>query len=184
MPLLETPQKDSGFKVIDFSLRNIDGKTLTLTDVRGSNGTLIMFICNHCPYVKAVIDRLVTDCAALQKHGVGCVAVMPNDTENYPDDSFENMKTFAAKHGFTFPYVIDETQDVARAYDAVCTPDIFGFNAQGILEYRGRVDSAGPKPAAPDTVREMFDAMMMIARTAKGPATQHPSIGCSIKWKE
>jgi peroxiredoxin len=183
MALLHTPVKDSGFFAPDFKLKNIDGKTLGLSDIRGPKGTLILFICNHCPYVKAVIDRLVADCAELQKAGIGCAAIMPNDTKKYPDDSFENMQKFAAAHAFTFPYLIDETQDTARAYDAICTPDIFGFNADGRLEYRGRVDSAGPNPAKPDTVRELRDAMMLIAQTGSGPIEQTPSMGCSIKWK-
>lgn len=183
MALLQTPVKDTSFYAPDFSLKNIDGKELSYRDIRGENGTLVMFICNHCPYVKAVIDRLVADCRELQKAGIGCVAVMPNDTENYPEDSFENMQEFARRHGFTFPYVIDETQETAKAYDAVCTPDIFGFNADGQLQYRGRVDSAGPKEAGDDTVREMRDAMLQIAKTGTGPGEQHPSMGCSIKWK-
>ncbi|MGB4056484.1 MAG: thioredoxin family protein [Alphaproteobacteria bacterium] len=183
MALLHTPLKDSTLHAPDFSLKNIDGKTLSLEDVQGKNGTLVMFICNHCPYVKSVIDRLVEDCKTLQKEGIGCVAIMPNDTENYLDDSFENMQKFAKKHGFTFPYLVDETQTVARAYGAVCTPDIFGFNATGRLEYRGRVDSAGPNPANDKTVRELRNAMLEIARTGKGPSAQTPSMGCSIKWK-
>lgn len=182
MALLQTPKKDDSFSAPDFSLKNIDGKTLSFQDVRGEKGTLVMFICNHCPYVKAVIDRLVADCKELQKAGIGCVAIMPNDVASYPEDSFENMKAFAAQHGFSFPYVIDETQAVARAYDAVCTPDLFGFNAGGRLEYRGRVDSAGPKQAGADTVRELRDAMLQIAWTGQGPAQQFPSMGCSIKW--
>lgn len=182
MALLHTPAKDDSVYAPSFSLKNIDRKTLSFDDVKGKNGTLVMFICNHCPYVKAVIDRLVADCAELQKSGIGCVAIMPNDTKNYPDDSFENMQKFAAKHGFTFPYLIDETQQTAKAYDAVCTPDIFGFNAEGQLQYRGRVDSAGPNPADRKTVRELRDAMMQIAKTGTGPAKQTPSMGCSIKW--
>ena len=142
-----------------------------------------MFICNHCPYVIAVIERLVADCQELQKSGIGCMAIMPNDTQNYPADSFENMKIFAKKNGFTFPYLIDETQETAKAYDAVCTPDLFGFNAEGQLQYRGRVDNAGPNEADDNTVREMKEAMMQIAETGTGPSEQHPSMGCSIKWK-
>lgn len=184
MALLHTPTKDSSFYAADFSLKNIDGKTLTWDQVKGENGTLVMFICNHCPYVKAVIDRLVEDCKMLQAEGIGCVAIMPNDTENYPDDSFENMQKFAKKHGFTFPYLIDETQATAKAYDAICTPDIFGFNNEGRLEYRGRVDSAGPNPANDKTVRELRDAMLQIAKTNTGPAKQTASMGCSIKWRE
>ncbi len=183
MALLQTPQKEPAFSAPDFNLKGTDGKMHTLTSCRGPRGLLVMFICNHCPYVKTVIGRLTADAAALQKAGIGCVAIMPNDTEKYPADSFENMALFAKEHGFTFPYLIDETQDIARAYGAVCTPDLFGFNADGRLEYRGRVDSAGPKEAAPDTKRELREALLAIAETGKGPATQVPSMGCSIKWR-
>jgi peroxiredoxin len=183
MALMHTPTKDSSFYAAPFSLKDVSGKTLSWDDVKGQKGTLVMFICNHCPYVKAVIDRLVEDCKELQAAGIGCVAVMPNDTENYPDDSFENMQKFAKKHGFTFPYLIDETQATARAYDAICTPDLFGFNAEGRLEYRGRVDSAGPNPANDSTVRELRDAMLQVAKTGTAPAKQSASMGCSIKWK-
>ncbi|MGB4107888.1 MAG: thioredoxin family protein [Alphaproteobacteria bacterium] len=183
MALLHTPTKDNSFYAAPFSLKDVSDKTLSWDSVKGENGTLVMFICNHCPYVKGVIDRLVEDCKILQKAGIGCVAIMPNDTENYPDDSFENMQKFAKKHGFTFPYVIDETQQTAKAYGAVCTPDLFGFNAEGRLEYRGRVDSAGPNPANDGTVRELREAMLQVAETGKAPAKQTPAMGCSIKWK-
>ncbi len=184
MALLQTPLKNSDFYAPDFKMKNIDGRMVSLKDVQGEKGMLILFICNHCPYVKAVIDRLVSDCAELQKAGIGCAAIMPNDTESHPDDSFDNMQKFAKAHGFSFPYLIDETQDTARAYDAVCTPDIFGFNADGQLQYRGRVDSAANRPADKNTVREMRDAMLAIAKTGAGPAQQSPSMGCSIKWRE
>lgn len=185
MALLETPKKDTGFKAKDFSLKGTDGKTYSWDDVKGENGTLVMFICNHCPYVKAVIERLVEDCKALQGEGIGCVAIMPNDTKNHPADSFENMQIFAAEHGFTFPYLIDETQETAKAYGAVCTPDLFGFDNHDVLQYRGRVDSAGAKevPGA-DTRRELRDAMLAVARTGEAPDEQYPSMGCSIKWRE
>lgn len=183
MSLLKTPQREN-FKAPGFSLKATDGKTYSLEDIRGENGTLIMFICNHCPYVKAVIGRLVEDVEALRQKGIGAAAIMPNDTEKYPADSYENMKLFAKEHGFTFPYLIDETQSVARAYGAVCTPDIFGFNAADDLQYRGRVDSAGPDEAGPDTVRELRGAMLQIARTGTAPADQVPSMGCSIKWRD
>ena len=183
MALLHTPTKDSSFYAAPFSLKDVSGKTLSFDDIKGKNGTLIMFICNHCPYVKAVIDRLVADCRELQEAGIGCVAIMPNDTVTHPDDSFENMQKFAKKHGFTFPYLIDETQGVAREYDAICTPDLFGFNAEGRLEYRGRVDSAGPNPANDSTVRELRDAMLQVAKTGAAPEKQSASMGCSIKWK-
>ena len=141
-----------------------------------------MFICNHCPYVKAVRERLIRDCADLAGHGIGSVAIMSNDPADYPEDSFESMKKIAAQYRYPFPYVIDETQDVARAYAAVCTPDFFGYNAALALQYRGRIDASG-REAASKTRRELFDAMAQIARTGKGPAEQIASIGCSIKWK-
>ena len=170
-------------RLVPFSLRGTDGQTHTLDAVRGEAGTLVLFICNHCPYVVGVIDRLVADCRALQAEGIGVVAIMPNDTKAYPADSFDNMVRFAAAHGFTFPYLIDETQAVARAYGAVCTPDLFGFNRDGVLKYRGRVDSAGSRPATGNERRELREAMTLIARTGEGPSQQIPSMGCSIKWR-
>ena len=178
----ETPPRDD-LQLIPLSLKATDGRVYDLDQVRGESGTLLMFICNHCPYVKAVIARLVEDCRALQAGGIGCAAIMPNDTEAYPADSFDNMKRFAAEHRFSFPYLIDERQDVARAYGAVCTPDLFGFNRGGALQYRGRVDSAGAKPPTGGETRELRDAMLMVARTGEGPAEQIPSMGCSIKWR-
>jgi peroxiredoxin len=182
MPL-QSPIRQETSRLIDFSLKGTDARTWTLADVRGERGTLVMFICNHCPYVNAVIGRLVTDCRTLKSEGIGAVAVMPNDTETYPADSFDNMKRFAAEHRFGFPYLIDETQEMARAYGAVCTPDIFGFNADGKLEYRGRVDSAGARPPTGKEKPELREAMLAIARTGRGPAEQFPSVGCSIKWR-
>jgi len=181
MALLETPQKKDDFRPADFSLRATDGKTYTFADIKGEKGTLLLFICNHCPYVKAVIARLVEDVKTLQKSGIGVAAIMPNDTKKYPADSFDNMKVFAKQHGFTFPYLIDDTQETARAYGAVCTPDIFGFNADDGLQYRGRVDSAGPGEAGPDTKHELREAMLQVAQTGQAPAQQSPSMGCSIK---
>jgi peroxiredoxin len=178
----QAPICDFGWKAVEFSLTGVDGKTYSLSDVRGPKGTLVMFICNHCPYVRAVIDRIVRDVRELQGHGIGAIAVMPNDTVAYPEDSFERMKDFARDHDFSFPYVIDETQDVARAYDAVCTPDFFGFNADLELQYRGRVDESRME-SVPDARRELFEAMAGIAETGRGPQEQIPSIGCSIKWR-
>jgi peroxiredoxin len=178
----QAPICDFGRKAVEFSLTGVDGKTYSLSDVRGPKGTLVMFICNHCPYVRAVIDRIVRDVRELQGHGIGAIAVMPNDTVAYPEDSFERMKDFARDHDFSFPYVIDETQDVARAYDAVCTPDFFGFNADLELQYRGRVDESRME-SVPDARRELFEAMAGIAETGRGPQEQIPSIGCSIKWR-
>ncbi len=183
MALLETPEKQDNFYAPDFSLKNIDDNMVSLADVKGENGTLVMFICNHCPYVKGIMDRLPQTAKALQDKGIGVVAIMANDTESHPDDSFENMQKFAQANNFTFPYLIDETQEVAKAYDAVCTPDFFGFDKDGALQYRGRLDSSGKAPADADTSPELFEAMSQIAETGRGPATQTPSMGCSIKWK-
>ena len=182
MPV-STPIVDLGWKARDFDLEGVDGTGVRLSERRGAKGTLVMFICNHCPYVKAVIDRLVRDCAELRGLGVSSIAVMPNDTEAYPEDSFEKMKEFAARHRFPFPYAIDRTQEVARAYGAACTPDFFGFNAALELQYRGRIDDAGPRGTAV-TRRELFEGMKLVAETGKGPADQIPSMGCSIKWRE
>jgi len=179
----ETPICDFGWKAPPFTLPATDGKTYSLEALRGKNGTLVMFICNHCPYVKAVIDRIVRDCEELRGLGVGAVAISSNDVVHYPEDSFANMRRFAEAHRLGFPYLYDESQDVARAYDAACTPDFFGFNADLELQYRGRLD-ASRKEAAPATVRrDLFEAMRQIARTGQGPREQIPSIGCSIKWK-
>ena len=183
MPLVETPNAELGVKAPPFTLRGTDGKTHTLDDVKGEKATLVMFICNHCPYVKAVIARLVKTVEALNEEGVAAVAVMPNDTSKYPEDSFDKMIAFSAAHGFGFPYLIDETQDVARAYGAVCTPDFFGFDTDLTLKYRGRLDEGRIDPPVPGAKRELYDAMVMIARTGEGPEVQLPSMGCSVKWK-
>lgn len=184
MALMHTPLCDFGWKAPDFSLAGTDGKTWTLANAKGPYGLLVMFICNHCPYVKAIIGRLVADARELQAAGVGVVAIMPNDPTYRQEDSFENMKIFSAANGFTFPYVIDESQTVARAYNAVCTPDFFGFNADLGLQYRGRLDEVNPSnPPKPDTRKELVEAMLLVAKTGKGPREQTPSMGCSIKWK-
>jgi peroxiredoxin len=182
MALTGTQICDFGWKARDFALKGVDGKTWALADVRGPKGTLVVFICNHCPYVKAVIGRLVEEAKALHGIGVGTIAIMPNDTASYPQDSFENMQAFARTHGFTFPYVIDATQEVARAYDAQCTPDFFGFNAQDELQYRGRLD-ASRTSLVPNAKRELFEAMRLVAETGQGPREQMPSMGCSIRWR-
>jgi peroxiredoxin len=184
MALTETPVVQLGAAPPDFSLPGVDGKTYTLKDVQGPRGTLIMFICNHCPYVKAIISRIVEDVKVLQAKGIGVLAIMSNDTESYPQDSFDNMKKFAAENAFSFPYVIDKDQDIAKTYGAVCTPDFFGYNAHGALQYRGRLDEVSPaRPATADTRKELLEAMIQIADTGKGPSHQVPSIGCNIKWK-
>jgi peroxiredoxin len=174
---------DFGWIARDFALKGIDGRTWSLADVRGDKGTLVAFICNHCPYVRAVIGRFVDEARALREIGIGTIAIMPNDTRTYAEDSFDNMKAFAARHGFTFPYVIDETQEVAHAYAAQCTPDFFGFNAADELQYRGRLD-ASRTTLVPGAQRELYEAMKQVAETGHGPAGQMPSMGCSIKWRQ
>jgi len=167
----------------DFALPGTDGRTWRYADTAGPNGLVVMFICNHCPYVKAVVDRIVRDAKALRTLGVGAVAISSNDVVTYPEDSFENMKAFARRHGFDFPYLYDESQDVARAYGAVCTPDFFGFDRDRLLQYRGRLDASGRNPAAPEAKRELAEAMKQVAETGRAPDEQTASIGCSIKWK-
>lgn len=180
---VETPICDFGWKAPDFSLPGVDGKTYTPDDVKGEKGLLIIFMCNHCPYVLAVLERLIRDAKGLQALGLGVVAINSNDPEQYPQDSFANMQKMAETNAFPFPYLFDESQDVARAYDAVCTPDFFGFNADMGLQYRGRLDASGRDTAPPDAPRELFEAMSQVAKTGHGPKQQTPSMGCSIKWK-
>ena len=184
MVSLETPVCDFGAPAIDFALPGVDGRIWTLEDCRGSKGLLVMFICNHCPYVKAILDRLLRDTGELRDHGVNSVAIMANDPSDYPEDSFENMKAIARKMNFPFPYLLDETQEVARAYGAVCTPDFFGYNADLELQYRGRLDASRKQAAPADARRELFEAMVQVAETGRGPEEQVPSMGCSIKWKD
>jgi peroxiredoxin len=183
MVSLQTPVCDFGWKAPDFDLPGVDGKRNNLSGLRGPNGLLVMFICNHCPYVKAVRDRIVRDCAELKLHGINSVAVMSNDPAEYAEDSFENMKKVAEEFAYPFPYLLDETQQVAKAYGAVCTPDFFGFNAKLELQYRGRLDASRKEAAPLDAHRDLFEAMLQVARTGQGPAEQIPSMGCSIKWK-
>jgi len=182
MVTLTTPAGTLGCRATPFNLQGVDGRFHTLESVRGRNGVLVMFICNHCPYVKAVLDNIVRDARDLVALEVGTIAIMSNDPADYPEDSFANMKIVAERHAFTFPYVIDETQDIGRAYGAICTPDFFGFNSELELAYRGRLDASG-RAATPGTRRELFDAMTEVARTGRGPADQKPSVGCSIKWR-
>ena len=182
MVSLTTPPGRLGADAPAFDLPGIDGKRHTLDSSRGPNGLVVMFICNHCPYVKASVDKIVRDARDLAAAGVGCIAVMSNDPAEYPEDSFANMQAVAARHGFGFPSVVDATQEVARAYGAVCTPDFFGFDRELRLVYRGRLDASGRSPD-PTAVRELCPAMLAVARGEPAPAVQHPSIGCSIKWK-
>ena len=179
--LLDTPLCDFGWKAPDFTLRDPDGASVTMSEAIGPGGLLIAFICNHCPYVQAIGDRFAEDAHVLTSEGVKVIAVMSNDYRSHPADSPQNMKRFAAHYGFPFPYLVDEDQSVAKAYDAVCTPDFFGLNANGELQYRGRLDDARMGDASARTP-ELLTAMRQIARTGKGPQDQMPSMGCSIKW--
>jgi peroxiredoxin len=176
------PICDFGWKPPAFSLPSTDGKLVTLDDVKGEKGTMVAFICNHCPYVLSIVDRLVATANDMAKLGIGFVAICSNDADAYPDDSFDNMIEFAKQNNFTFPYLHDESQEVAKAWDAICTPDFFGFNAKNELQYRGRLDASRKDPV-PGARRDLFEAMSEVARTGKGPQEQISSMGCSIKWK-
>ena len=183
MASTETPLCDFGWKAVDFDLPGTDGRRHSIASARGPRGLLVMFICNHCPYVKAVIRRIIRDARELAPLGIGSIAVMSNDAADYPEDSWDNMVATAQHWQFPFPYVLDASQAVARAYGAVCTPDFFGFNADLELQYRGRLD-ASRKEAAPESARrELFEAMQQIAASGRGPREQSAGIGCSIKWK-
>jgi peroxiredoxin len=182
MVLTETPAGELGSTAPTFSLRDPNDKLWTLADCRGERGTLVMFICNHCPYVKAIQERLVRDTAELLPHGVKSVAIMSNDPTDYPEDSLDNMRLVAERWKYPFPYLFDETQDIARAYGAVCTPDFFGYDADLTLRYRGRLDSGG-REAKPGLRRELFEAMRGISEGGQAPREQMPSVGCSIKWR-
>jgi len=184
MVLMHTPLCEFGLPAPDFNLPGVDGRLRARDDCADENGLLVMFICNHCPYVKSIQDRLVQDAKTIQAAGVGVVAISANDPADYPEDSFDNMKRVAAEQGYPFPYLFDESQAVAKAYGAICTPDFFGYNAQFELQYRGRLDESGREPAAPDVPRELVEAMQQIAQTGQGPAEQTASMGCSIKWRE
>ena len=178
----QPPICDFGWPAPAFELPATDGKMYKLSDLGGPNGTLVMFICNHCPYVKSIIDRIVRDARELKQSGIESVAICANDANDYPEDSFDNMKVFARQHDFPFPYLHDQSQSVARLYGAVCTPDFFGFNADLELQYRGRLDASRKQAAPADAQRDLFAAMKQVAETSKGPAEQIPSMGCSIKW--
>lgn len=179
----ETPLCDFGAPAPDFALPGVDGRIWTRDQCKGPRGLLVMFICNHCPYVKAIRDRLVRDARELAALGIGCVAISSNDVNDYPEDSFDHMKQVAAEFDFPFPYLYDESQTVARAYGAVCTPDFFGYDSELGLQYRGRLDASRKEAAPPDVRRDLFEAMKQVAETGAGPAEQIPSMGCSIKWK-
>jgi peroxiredoxin len=180
---MHTPVCDFGLPASDFKLLGVDGNYWTRDDCAAKNGLLVMFICNHCPYVKAIQERLVADMAILQANGIGVVAIMSNDPNDYPEDAFENMQQVAKDKGYHFPYLIDPTQQVAKAYGAICTPDFFGYNAKLELQYRGRLDESGKQQSVGDVKRDLLDAMLLVAKTSKGPIEQIPSMGCSIKWR-
>jgi peroxiredoxin len=184
MALLETPVGDFGTKAPDFDLLGVNGKRWTLTDCMGEKGLLVMFICQHCPYVKAVHERIIRDTRELKELGINAVAIMSNDSTDYPEDSYENMQRVAEQYAYPFPYLLDDTQEVAKAYGAVCTPDFFGYNANFELQYRGRLDASRKETAPTDTIRDLFEAMKQIAITSFGPTEQIPSMGCSIKWRQ
>ncbi len=180
---VNTPICDFGWRAVDFALDDTEGRSHSLATLCGQRGLLLMFICNHCPYVKAVIDRIVRDARELIGLGIGVAAIMSNDTVSYPEDAPENMRRVATELAFPFPYLYDPTQEVARAYGAVCTPDFFGFNRALELQYRGRLDASGRLPAPLEAPRELVEAMRQIAATGRGPEQQIASIGCSIKWR-
>ena len=183
MTLTKTPICDFGKKAESFELKSTEDKIVSLDEMKGKNGTLIMFICNHCPYVKAVISDIVNDCKTLSNMGINSLAICSNDVNNYPEDSFQNMKKFANENNFSFPYLHDENQEIAKKYDAVCTPDFFGYNKNLELQYRGRIrELKGLKPLRLGD-SELYSAMKQISETDKGPLKQVPSMGCNIKWK-
>ena len=184
MALAETPVCDFGTPAPDFDLLGVDGQRWTLAQCRGENGLLVMFICNHCPYVQAIHERIIRDTRELKAFGIHSVAIMSNDTADYPEDSYDNMQRLAAQYDYPFPYLLDDTQAVAKAYGAVCTPDFFGYNADLQLQYRGRLDASRTETAPPDTIRDLFEAMKLCAATGFGSIEQIPSIGCSIKWRQ
>ena len=182
MALTKTPICDFGKKADNFELKSIDNKIISLNDAKGENGTLIMFICNHCPYVLAVINNVVEDCKELENNGIKSIAIMSNDPKRYEEDSFDNMIKFSKNHNFNFPYVIDETQEVAKTYGAVCTPDFFGYNKDLELQYRGRIRELKELKPVRAGESDLYKAMKQISETGKGPESQIPSMGCNIKW--
>ena len=183
MVSLQPPICDFGWKAREFDLPGVDGKRYTLESARGKNGLLVMFICNHCPYLKSIRERIIRDARELKQYGINSIAIMSNDPADYPEDSFDNMQKVALEYGYPFPYVLDETQQVAKDYGAVCTPDFFGFNSKLELQYRGRLD-ASRKETVAGAARDLFNAMVQVAQTGQGPREQIASMGCSIKWKD
>jgi peroxiredoxin len=185
MVSIETPICNFNTPAIDFNLKGVDGQMHSLENCKGKNGLLVMFICNHCPYIKAILPRLVEDTRRLKdEYGINSVAIMSNDQSLYDEDSTENMIQISEKMNFSFPYLTDDTQEVAKAYGAVCTPDFFGLSKHMTLQYRGRFDASRKETAPEDARRDLFEAMKQVAQTDKGPLEQIPSMGCSIKWKE
>ena len=182
MALTKTPICDFGKKAEDFKLKSINNELVSLENIKGTNGTLVMFICNHCPYVKAVIKNIVEDCNRLKKFGIESLAICSNDVKNYPEDSYDNMIKFSETHNFTFPYLFDETQEIARKYNAVCTPDFFGYNKNLELQYRGRIRELKDLKPVQEGLSDLLNAMTLIAKTGNGPSKQIPSMGCNIKW--
>ena len=182
MTLTKTPICDFGRKAENFKLKSTDNKILSLDDIKGNKGTLIMFICNHCPYVKAVIEDIVSDCKELKKYEINSVAICSNDVKNYPEDSFDKMIEFSKNHNFNFPYLHDESQEIAKKYDAVCTPDFFGYNEKLELQYRGRMRELKELKPVRSGASDLLNALKMISETGKGPKEQIPSMGCNIKW--
>jgi len=182
MALTKTPICNFGEKAKNFKLNSTDNKVISLDDIKGENGTLIMFICNHCPYVKAVIENIVHDCKKLESKGVKSVSICSNDVKNYPEDSFDNMIKFSQNHNFSFPYLFDETQEIAKKYGAVCTPDFFGYNKNLELQYRGRIRELKDLKPVESGDSDLYKAMNQISETGEGPKNQIPSMGCNIKW--
>ena len=182
MTLTKTPICEFGKKAENFQLNSTANKIISLNDIKGENGTLIMFICNHCPYVKAVIENIVKDCKKLETNGIRSVAICSNDIKNHPEDSFENMIKFSQNNKFNFPYLFDETQEIAKNYGAVCTPDFFGYNKNLKLQYRGRIRELKELKPVGSGDSDLYKAMKQIAETGNGPKDQIPSMGCNIKW--
>jgi peroxiredoxin len=184
MVSLQPPVCEFGLPAIDFNLPGVDGRNWSLEECKGEKGLLVMFICNHCPYVKSIRERIIRDVNELRPYGIHAVAIMSNDPAEYEEDSFDNMRSVARRYDYPFPYLLDESQQVAKAYGAVCTPDFFGYNAEMQLQYRGRLDESRKETAPEDVRRDLFEAMRLVAMSGEGPQAQIPSMGCSIKWRE